>query len=199
MELTLNQEGKLWKLISSIFAQVADLDVSAAYPTNEVVANISQETTFRELGAIEGVSEETRRAQGINLSGGHSNAVEFCVNMFGVPDFMTLLDAYEGRAIPTVQASEIPEFTLQQQLAATHQTLDGLIDTTSAIYPDGYLPVMDDELRYPPVADVDRDAVNAMFEAATQLGIDPEIIAQTLEYATSDVEENAFNDEAAFT
>lgn len=110
LEITLSADGKKWHLISSIYGQVADLDVSAAYPTNEVVGNVCQETTFRELGAIDGVTEEVRRTQGINLTGGYSNAVEFCVNMFHVPDFMQLLDAYEGRPVASAEANVI-QFT----------------------------------------------------------------------------------------
>lgn len=47
--------------------------------------NISRETTHLELIDIEGVSEFDRRMQGINLSSGATNAVEFCTTLFGLP------------------------------------------------------------------------------------------------------------------
>jgi len=71
-----------------------DLDVSASYPTNEEVANISKETTHRELCSIDGVSLYERKMAGINLSGGQTNAVEVAVTLFGLPDLDQLLDAF---------------------------------------------------------------------------------------------------------
>lgn len=71
------------------------LDVSASYPSGEVVFNISKETTKRELCYIDGVSEHTRRMQGINLSAGPTNAVEFCTEMFGLPSLQQMLESFE--------------------------------------------------------------------------------------------------------
>lgn len=79
---------------TNIRAHVGDLDVSAAYPTNEGVFNISKATTYREVLVIEGVPEAVKRAQGINLSGGHTNAVEFCTEMFGVPTMEAMLQSF---------------------------------------------------------------------------------------------------------
>lgn len=79
---------------SNVRLFVADLDVSASYPTGECVFNISKETTKKELVSIEGVPESVRRLQGINLSGGATNAVEFCTNMFHMPQPAQLLEAY---------------------------------------------------------------------------------------------------------
>lgn len=70
------------------------LDVSASYPNGEAVFNVSKETTARELLEIEGVDESVRRKQGINLSAGATNAVEFCTEMFGLPTFEQLFVAY---------------------------------------------------------------------------------------------------------
>lgn len=72
-----------------------DLDVSASYPTNEEVMNISKETTHRELIGIEGVSLYDRKMAGINLSGGQTNAVEVATTLFGLPQLDQLLDAFE--------------------------------------------------------------------------------------------------------
>ena len=83
------------ELRSNIRLHVGDLDVSASYPNGECVFNISKETTKKELISIEGVSEHTRRMQGINLSGGATNAVEFTTGMFGMPSMLQWLEAYQ--------------------------------------------------------------------------------------------------------
>lgn len=61
------------------------LDVSASYPWGEACLNISKKTTHLELIDIEGITEQVRRMQGINLSAGATNAVEFCTALFGLP------------------------------------------------------------------------------------------------------------------
>lgn len=70
------------------------LDVAASYPKGGTSFNISKATTYCELIDIEGVSEETRRLQGINFSGGASNSTEFCTQMFGLPELNQMLDAF---------------------------------------------------------------------------------------------------------
>lgn len=52
--------------------------------------NISKETTYRELSKIEGVSETTQRRNGINITGGRVNAVQFCNEIYGLPTFKEL-------------------------------------------------------------------------------------------------------------
>jgi hypothetical protein len=59
-----------------------------------VVFNISKETTKKELVSIEGVGEYVRRMQGINLSAGATNSVEFCSAMFGMPSLDKMLEAF---------------------------------------------------------------------------------------------------------
>lgn len=71
-----------------------DLDVKASYPNGECVFNISKETTHRELIDIENVSELDRRMQGINLSGGATNAVEICTSLFGMPTLNQTLNQF---------------------------------------------------------------------------------------------------------
>ena len=73
---------------------VGDLDVSASYPNGEVVFNVSNETTKKELIEIEGVSEFTRRMQGINLSGGATNAIEVCVGLLNLPNIDFVLEQF---------------------------------------------------------------------------------------------------------
>lgn len=85
-------------LRTNIRGQVADLDVSASYPNAGSVFNVAKGTTRRELCSIEGVTEETRRMQGINLSGGRTNAVEVCVGLFNLPEMDQWLEAFEQEA-----------------------------------------------------------------------------------------------------
>lgn len=84
------------QLATNIRLHVGDLDVSASYPYGEAVFNISRETTHFELIDIEGVSEFDRRMQGINLSAGATNAVEFCTTMFGLPTPVQWLEAFQA-------------------------------------------------------------------------------------------------------
>ncbi len=85
------------ELTSNIRLHVGDLDVSASYPNGEVVFNISKETTKKELISIDGVTDYMRRAQGINLSGGATNAVEVCTGLFKMPGLQTWLEAYQNQ------------------------------------------------------------------------------------------------------
>lgn len=88
-------------LRTNIRGHVGDLDVSASYPNGGCVFNISKETTHKELVRIDGVPEMMQRMQGINLSGGHTNAVEFCTGMFGLPQMDTLLQAFNDQRTVT--------------------------------------------------------------------------------------------------
>lgn len=89
-------------LRTNIRAHVGDLDVTASYPNGGCVFNISKETTARELISIEGVSETVRRAQGTNLSGGHTNAVEIVCGLYGLPSLRQLAEAFEEELALTV-------------------------------------------------------------------------------------------------
>jgi hypothetical protein len=82
------------RLRTSIRAHAADLDALSSYPTGEETFNISKETTARELCRIDGVSEHTRRMQGINLSGDATNAIEVACGLFGLPSLDQWLDAF---------------------------------------------------------------------------------------------------------
>jgi len=73
---------------------VGDLDVEGSYPNAGMCYNISRSTTKREIIQIQGVTEEMRRRQGVNLSGGYVNAVEFCQGVFKLPGLEQMLAAY---------------------------------------------------------------------------------------------------------
>mgnify|MGYP000393743039 CR=1 FL=1 len=82
-------------LRSNIRRDVGDLDVSASYPNGGEVFNISKHTTSKEIIDIIGVTEYQRRMQGVNLSGGHTNAVEICTNVLGLPALPDLLHRFK--------------------------------------------------------------------------------------------------------
>lgn len=101
---------------TNIRGHVGDLDVSASYPNGGSVFNISKETTRKEIVEIKGVPEYQQRMQGINLSAGHTNAVEFCTNLFGLPTMEAMLQAFETHNARAVQSQAVtpklqePEF-----------------------------------------------------------------------------------------
>lgn len=91
-------------LRTNIRAHVGDLDVSASYPNGGAVFNISKATTHKELCKIHGVPEQVQRMQGINLSGGHTNAVEFCTSMYKLPTLKGMLELYkQERSVVSTQ------------------------------------------------------------------------------------------------
>ena len=51
--------------------------------------------TVREICKIENVTERQQRDQGLNLSGGHTNAVEFTCSLLGYPTMQQLLVEFE--------------------------------------------------------------------------------------------------------
>lgn len=84
-------------LRTNIRTHVGDLDVAASYPNGGCVFNISKETTHKELCRIDGVSEAVQRQQGINLSGGHTNAVEIACGLYGLPNMETMLKSFQAQ------------------------------------------------------------------------------------------------------
>jgi hypothetical protein len=84
------------ELITTIFAHVGDLDVSASYPTGECAFNMSRRTTVRELCSIFGIDEEEFRMQNMGLSAGHVNSLEYCMSMLKFPEAPSLLEMFEA-------------------------------------------------------------------------------------------------------
>lgn len=81
------------KIRTNLRAYVFDVDETAAYPTATEVCNVSRETTFSEIIDIDGDGEF--RLQNINLLAGPTNAIEYCVNMFGFPSPDELLKFFQ--------------------------------------------------------------------------------------------------------
>lgn len=82
-------------LSTLIRLHVADLDVKSAYPYGEIIMNISKATTALELTRIRDIPEEVRRIVGLNLTGGATNAVEYCTLLHRVPQLDDLLAEFE--------------------------------------------------------------------------------------------------------
>lgn len=91
-------------IATNLRRNVADLDVSASYPNGGAVMNMARNTTVKELISIEGVSDYTRRMQGLNLSGGPTNAVEICCNLFSMPTLKQMLDAFAEEEVNNIMA-----------------------------------------------------------------------------------------------
>lgn len=79
---------------TNVHLHTGDLDVKSSYPFGECVFNISKENTRLELIDIEGISEYDRRMQGLNLSGGPTNAVEIVTTLFSGPTMNQMLDRF---------------------------------------------------------------------------------------------------------
>jgi len=82
---------------SYLRAHVGDLDVEGTYPNVEIIMNISKRTTAKELCYIRGVTQEERRAIGVNLSAGHVNAVEICRTVYKAPSFDQILERFDQK------------------------------------------------------------------------------------------------------
>lgn len=87
---------------------VSDLDIRSAYPWGEIVMNASKGTTTLELIKIEGVSEEDRRRVGLNLSGGVTNAINYCETIHAFPALTDIYSAYlnQGASNDTTLGAE---------------------------------------------------------------------------------------------
>jgi hypothetical protein len=79
---------------TNIHMGTSDLDVAAAYPNNQILANACKETTVTELVSIDGVPLELVKLNTINFSSGHVNALEFCVDILDMPTLFEMEDAF---------------------------------------------------------------------------------------------------------
>ena len=106
-------------LRTNIRVHVGDLDVSASYPNGGACFNISKGTTEREIHDVDGIEETIFRAQGINLSGGASTAVEFCTTMFKMPTITSMVAEFKqeiGFVEPEVPYYDREEYRHYEEL-----------------------------------------------------------------------------------
>lgn len=92
-------------LNTRVYILVGDLDVASGYPKGTCCFNTSRETTRKELVGIEGVPYAVTAMEGINLSGGFTNAVYYSTQMYGVPTLFQL-DAWVA---DETQVPEVPQ------------------------------------------------------------------------------------------
>lgn len=80
------------KMTTNIRGHVADLDAVSSYPSDILAANVSKDTTSRELLSIEGLTKDEFILENINLFFGCVNSVDYCVNMLDYPSLPELLE-----------------------------------------------------------------------------------------------------------
>lgn len=119
----LHMMQELPNLSSYAYAHVYDLDVESTYPNGTVLTNQSKETTAREMGKIKGLDQTTQRAVGVNLTGGHVNAVEICCNVFQAPTMDVLLKAFKEQLPPSRAKPEMTQ-ALARESEMGHQGFD---------------------------------------------------------------------------
>ncbi len=82
------------KLKTNIRIHTHDLDIRGAYPTAQIISNVSKETTKTELVQISGIDSYVSRMENINLFSGHVNALEYCQTMFNFPQLNEMLNEF---------------------------------------------------------------------------------------------------------
>lgn len=87
------EEDKLIKTCIRAFSY--DIDTVSAYPRAIDAANISRETTSKEIISIEGMEKEYFMNQNINTMFGRVNSIEYCSKMFNFPTFEEINQALE--------------------------------------------------------------------------------------------------------
>lgn len=81
---------------SYLYGHCADLDIEGTYPNLEFILNLSKETTWRELVAIEGLHTlEARQWFGIDLSGAPANAQEIASKVYQLPSYDDVLKLWD--------------------------------------------------------------------------------------------------------
>lgn len=81
-------------LTTAVYGHAADNDVTGSYPWGQIVLNLEKSTNVFELHCFEGIDDSERRLHGINLSGGHTNAVEIGVGLLKLPPLSQCSDLY---------------------------------------------------------------------------------------------------------
>lgn len=79
-------------LVTNIRTHTYDADQAAGYPSNTIVANVSKETTLKQIISIEGIDKNTLKLQNINSMFGKVNAIEYCTNMYKFPSAMEVVE-----------------------------------------------------------------------------------------------------------
>ena len=73
-------------------AHVYDSDCVSSYPSDTVAANVSRETTRREVISIGNIPKQEFKLQNINLFFGDVNNIQYCCEMYNFPDMFELVE-----------------------------------------------------------------------------------------------------------
>jgi hypothetical protein len=94
LETGLKCVSEVKTLTTAIRAQVADADLTQAYPLGSAILNQSRETRLMELCKVTDGDEWDRRRAGINLTSGKVNAIEIANTFLKMPDIDLVLEAF---------------------------------------------------------------------------------------------------------
>lgn len=97
MENGANVVSEVKSLVTAIRKQVADADLTQAYPLGSSILNQSRETRIMELCRVRDGEEWDRRRAGINLTSGKVNSIEIANTFLKMPDIDVVLEAFEER------------------------------------------------------------------------------------------------------
>lgn len=74
-------------LVTNVTTHALDNDAVSAYPNAINAANVSRETTSKEIISIEGMEKDDFMLQNINAIMGKINSIEYCTEMLNFPTF----------------------------------------------------------------------------------------------------------------
>lgn len=86
-------------IVTLVKSYVYDLDQKSGYPSNTMAANVSKDTTHREIVDIEGLAKDLFMLQNINLMFGKANSLEYSQQMFNLPSLFTLVKEIKNEDI----------------------------------------------------------------------------------------------------
>jgi len=77
-------------LMTNVRGHVLDVDQVSGYPSDGQSANVSKETTTREIVDIDGVDKNDFKNQNMNILFGKVNTIEYTTNMMNFPQLPEL-------------------------------------------------------------------------------------------------------------
>lgn len=80
------------RIANNIRGFVYDADQSSGYPSDTLTANVSKDTTMREIVTIGDIDKDDFKLNNINLIFGKVNHVDYVTNMMNFPTLQTLAD-----------------------------------------------------------------------------------------------------------
>lgn len=87
------------ELATNIRGMVTDLDAVSSYPSNIIAANVSKQTTRKEIISIKGKTKEVFMAPNLEIFAGPASAGNFVTTMLGFPEQRELLKRVKKKYI----------------------------------------------------------------------------------------------------